>query len=127
VNKKYVALFCIGLIVIFAAVFASTFLNQENQVQQQKMFRITVSKDDPLPMDDAEWSWFVHIELLSYDELKNAKILIDQGTPTNGESPFYTPVNNKTWDGRAQHEFWISWHPTNITMAWDGGSEIFLF
>ena len=74
-------------------------------------------------MADAEWSWFVHIEQLSYTELNNVQVLIDQ----DSQSPFYSPTYNKTWDGHAQKEFWISWHPTNITIVWDEGSETFLF
>lgn len=125
-KKRYVALFAsICLAILFATTFVFMFAHQ---VRMQKTFRVTVTKFGALPGPHTDNPWRVLIEQLSYEELKNAEILIDQGTPNNFASPFYNPfLHNSTIDGRAQKEFYVSWHPSNITMVWDGGSEIFLF
>lgn len=115
----------ISVAILFATVFVFMFVHQ---IRTQKTFRITVTIFGAHSMPHADYGWRVIIEQLSYEELKKAEILIDQGTPANCASPFYNPfLYNSTIDGRAQSEFGLSWHPSNITMVWDGGSEIFLF
>ena len=95
-----------------------------HQVQTQQKFRVTVSKFGALGMD---MDWRVYIEQLTYEELKNVSLQIDPGTPTNGGSGFPSGVNPRTFDGRAQTEFYTSWQPSTIIMVWDGGRESFVF
>lgn len=124
-NKKFVASFIIiSTVILFLAIFVFMFLHQ---VQTQNTFRITVTKFGAITIPHADNSWRIHIEQLTYEKLENAEILIDQGTPYNSASPFPGSWNNRTVDGRAQKEFHISWHPSNITMVWDGGGEVFHF
>ena len=97
-----------------------------HQVQTKETFGVTVTVFGAFSPPDCDYGWRVIVEQLSYEELKNVKILIDQGTPSNLQMPFYWPHDNRTIDGRAQKVFGLSWHPSNITMVWEGGSEIFL-
>jgi hypothetical protein len=123
-KKRYVAFAVLGSVVLFATAFVFLFVHQ---VRVQKTFLITVSKFGAMQIPNVEHSWFVHIEQLSYEEFENVWVLIDQGTIHNSAMPFAWPFNNETIDGRAQKEFGLSPHPLNITIVWDGGSEIFLF
>ena len=123
-KRRYVAFAVLGSVVLFATAFVFLFVHQ---VRVQKTFLITVSKFGAPSIPNVEHSWFVHIEQLSYEELENVQVLIDQGTIHNSAMPFAWSFNNETFDGRAQKEFGISPHPLNITIVWDGGFEIFLF
>jgi hypothetical protein len=123
-KRRYVAFAVLGSVVLFATAFVFLFIHQ---VRIQKTFLITVSKFGATPIPNVEHSWFIHIEQLSHKEVENVWVLIDQGTIHNSAMPFTWPFNNETFDGRAQKEFGHSPHPSNITVVWDGGSEIFLF
>jgi hypothetical protein len=104
------------LIALGAVVFASAYLHQ---VQTGHTFRATISWDYSF---SGEYMWGVHIEQLSFEELKDAQVLIDRGA-----SPFPSHFNPTTSDGHAQTEFGCYPQPTNITIVWSGGSETFLF
>ena len=115
-NKKFVASFnIISTVILFLALFVFMFVHQ---VHTQNTFRITVTKFGAISIPHTDSSWRIHTEQLTYERLENAEILIDQGTPYNSASPVPGSWNNRTVDGRAQKEFYISWHPSNITMAW---------
>ncbi len=121
-KKRYVIfIVSIVLVILVVSLFHYTFLYQ---IQTQKMFKITinVAGKNVVGHNDG-YVWDVHIEQLSYQELKNAQVIID----VNSGMPFPGILNNKTSDGRAQLNFGHSPQPTNITMIWDDGHEIFLF
>ncbi len=120
-EKRRIAVIFLFAISVAAAAFVFTYVHQ---VQSQSTFRVTVSR---LTMDPAGFDWRVHIEQLSYEELENGQVLIDEGTPHNLGGPFPSSANPKTIDGRVQSEFYVSWQPLNITIVWDGGREMFLF
>ena len=122
-KRRYVAFAVLGSVVLFATAFVFLFVHQ---VRVQKTFLITVSKFGAMPIPHIEHSWLVHIEQLSYEELENVWVLIDQGTINNSAMPFAS-FNSETFDGRAQKEFGLSPHPSTIIMVWDGGSETFLY
>jgi hypothetical protein len=104
------------LIALGTVMFASAYLHQ---VQTGQTFRVTVSWFDSF---SGEYMWGVHIEQLSFEELKDARVIIDRG-----ESPFPSHFNPTTADGHAQQNFGHYPQPTNITIVWSGGSETFLF
>jgi hypothetical protein len=57
-------------------------------------------------------------------ELKDVEIQTDKVSA----QPFYnTFLHNQTFDGRAQREWYQYPQPINVTVVWDGGSEVFLF
>ena len=124
-RKRYVVLIVsVALAILFVTVFAFTFLYQLYQVQTQKMFRITIScNGEENVVGHGGYMWNVRVEQLSYEELKNAEVQID----VRGCAPFPGFFNNRTIDGRAQLIFGHSPQPTNITVVWDGGREMFLF
>jgi hypothetical protein len=110
-------------VIVFGCMFVFLFLHQ---VQTQQTFRVTVSRFGAF-LDG--YPWRIHIEQLSYRELKNVEVRIDEGTIMNCACDFPSPsgVNPKTIDGRAQTEFYLSWQPHTITMVWDEGYETFVF
>ncbi len=117
-KRRYstVAPIVIILIALGTVVFASAFLHQ---VQTGHTFRVTVSWRNSI---SGEYMWNVHIEQLSFEELKDASVQIDRGA-----SPFPSHFNPTTADGHAQTNFGRYPQPTNITIVWSGGSEMFLF
>lgn len=120
-RKRYVIfIVSVVLVILVVSIFESIFLYQ---VQTQKMFKITISLSTRNPIEYGDYLWHVSIEQLSYEELKNAHAVID----VNNGMPFPGIPDNRTVDGRPQLIFDQSPQPTNITMVWDGGQEIFLF
>jgi hypothetical protein len=109
------------LAILVTAVFVFTFLYQ---VRTLEMFRVTIScYGEENVVGHSGYIWNVCVEQLSHEELKNATVWIN----VSGSSPFPGVFNNSTSDGRAQKLFGHSPQPINITVAWDGGIETFLF
>ncbi len=121
--RVLVGSFC--AVILVGALFVFLFVHQ---VQAQQKFRVTLTKFGALPIPHGDDSWRIIVEQLSYEELKNVDIRIDEGTRNNTGMPFYGPwLYNKTFDGRAQKEWGQSPQPINITIVWDGGAESFVF
>ncbi len=121
-RKRYVVLIVgVTLAILVPTIFLFTFMYQ---VRMQEMFRVTLScYGQGNVVGHGGFVWNVCVERLSFEELKSVKVVID----VNSETPFPGFFNNRTIDGRAQLLFGQSPQPTNITVVWDGGSEMFIF
>ena len=142
-KKRYVALI-VGVISLICVVtsFVFAFLYQ---VQAQKMFRVTISSFGESAVVSEGYIWTVNIQQLSREELHpvhdsqweeianetgdeemdywQATVVINE----RSGGPFPGSASHVTSDGRAQQTFGTGPQPTNITVIWDGGREVFLF
>jgi len=139
-KKRYAALI-IGAILPICVVtsFVFAFLYQ---VQAQKVFQVTISC---FGERFHTYIWTVNIQQLSHEELHpehdsqweeianetgdeemdywQATVIINE----RSGGPFPGSASHVTSDGRAQQTFGTGPQPTNITIIWDGGREVFLF
>ena len=121
---KIVIVFLVGSVTVYGFMQYSSLTNM--QVQTQQKFRVTV-RWFAGPSSICYSPWQVHVEQLSHEELENGWVQVSD-FPRQIRNGWYPPdFYPKTWDGRAQMEYGTFFQPKNVTIVWDGGSEIFLF
>jgi hypothetical protein len=119
-SKRYLVLIVgVTLAILVVTTFVFTFLYQ---VRAHEMFRVTISCKGEYWAGHGGFIWDVCVEQLSHEELANVTVWVNM----HGRSPFTGFFNDTTVYG-AQKLFGSSPQPTNITVTWEGRSEVFLF
>lgn len=145
-KKRYIALIagaislaCVVTLVVFAFLY---------QVKSQKTFQVTISCFGQ-PGIHGGYIWTVNIQQLSQEELHpvhdaqwqeianetgdqkmdcwQATIIINERSSCPFPGDPVEAASHITSDGRVQTTFGTGPQPTNITIVWDGGREVFLF
>jgi hypothetical protein len=114
-KKRYVALIAgIFTVMILIVAFVGLF---GYEVKASGNFLVIVTRFGAVPIPDCSDSWSIHIQQLNLIKLEDVTIIIDKTTTVPFNSNYFT----------SQKQFGISWHPSNITIVWNGGVDFFYF